>query len=65
MPMYEYMCVVCGNEYEKLLPMSKADDAQECPKCGSERSRRQLSSFAFGGGSSSAGAATAAPRPFT
>ncbi|MCB0072673.1 MAG: zinc ribbon domain-containing protein [Caldilineaceae bacterium] len=67
MPMYEYMCVTCGGTYEKLLPMSKADDAQSCPKCGSDKSRRQLSSFSFGGGSSSSSAVSAAPvsRPFT
>lgn len=68
MPMYEYMCITCGNTYEKLLPMSKADDGQECPKCGSEKSQRQLSAFSFGGGSSNSGGSFApAPvsRPFT
>ena len=65
MPMYEYMCVVCGNEYEKLVPMSQSDAAQACPKCGSDRSRRQLSSFAFGSGDRGTAPASAPRRAFT
>ncbi len=65
MPMYEYMCVVCGNEFELLASFSKADAAQICPKCGSDQSRRQLSAFAFGGGNKSASPAMAGARPFT
>ena len=64
MPMYEYMCVVCGSVHEKLVPSAQADAPQACPKCGSDRSRRQLSVFSFGGGRTAAPAAPAS-RGFT
>ncbi len=33
MPTYDYVCDVCGNEYEKFQSMSSAVDT-ECPECG-------------------------------
>jgi putative FmdB family regulatory protein len=56
MPIYEYKCGDCGNHYEQIRRMSEADTGLECPKCRSERIRRQLSSFATTSGSSSGAA---------
>ena len=66
MPLYEYYCQTCTGSFEKLTSAAKADDAQVCPNCASEQTSRQLSSFAFSGGSA-APAMTSAPAssPFT
>lgn len=53
MPIYEYQCSDCGNHYEQIRRMSEADTNLECPKCRSNRVRRQLSSFATSSGPSS------------
>ena len=53
MPMYEYRCRKCGEQFEKLRRMQDADLEQECPECQSEEVERMLSTFAAGGCSSS------------
>ena len=67
MPLYEYYCQNCGTSFEKLTSISRADDLQVCPNCASEETGRQLSSFAFSGGSSSPSLTSAPPvsSPFT
>ena len=67
MPLYEYVCQQCGQTFEKLVSMSKADDPQSCPGCAGVESRRKLSSFAVSGGSSGAPIAAGPPAgsPFT
>ena len=54
MPIYEYKCDDCGKQHEQLRRMADADRDVECPACRSIRVRRQLSSFATSGSSSSA-----------
>ena len=67
MPLYEFVCAGCGQEFELLVGFSKADDPQTCPSCGSKQSNRKVSSFAMGGSSSSGGTFSSAPvsSPFT
>ncbi len=68
MPLYEYVCQDCGQPFEKLVPMSKADAPHPCPSCASEQTQRQVSAFAVTGGSSSAMSIPAGPpagSPFT
>ncbi|MCB0047237.1 MAG: zinc ribbon domain-containing protein [Caldilineaceae bacterium] len=67
MPLYEYACHECGEVFEKLVSMSKADAPQVCPACGGGQSRRKLSSFAVSGGGRSSGGSMPAPvsSPFT
>lgn len=48
MPLYEYCCKHCGNNFEELRPMKDADKAAECPKCHSKQVERQFSTFAAG-----------------
>ncbi len=50
MPIYEYRCEECGRSFEKLRKIQDADQDVQCPYCDSEEVRRQLSSFATGGG---------------
>ncbi len=34
MPIYEYACSKCGNQFELMRPFSQADEPTACPKCG-------------------------------
>jgi len=45
MPIYEYLCLACGNLFEKLQK-SSAEEVPSCPACGATEVRRELSSFA-------------------
>jgi len=47
MPIYEYRCEDCGNEFEKLV--RRTEDLQECPQCGQTHLEQLLSTFAAGG----------------
>jgi putative FmdB family regulatory protein len=46
MPIYEYRCVDCRTTFEKLRPMSKADNPTACVHCGSPDTCRAISLFA-------------------
>jgi putative FmdB family regulatory protein len=60
MPLYEYQCNTCGEEFEKVVRFSEADLSPACPACQGEDTRKKISTFASlaafltgGGGSSS------------
>lgn len=55
MPMYEYRCRQCGEDYEELRRMQDADRDLKCPICGAEEIERLLSAFATGGCGSTGG----------
>jgi putative FmdB family regulatory protein len=42
MPIYEFECEGCGERFEELV--AAAVTALACPECGSERTRRLISS---------------------
>ena len=44
MPIYEFACSACNNEFEELVSMT-ASTSVTCPSCGSNRTEKQLSSF--------------------
>ncbi|MBI4189203.1 MAG: zinc ribbon domain-containing protein [Betaproteobacteria bacterium] len=44
MPIFEYACSSCGNEFETLVRGSVP--APECPKCHGTALRKKLSTFA-------------------
>ncbi len=46
MPMYEYSCLDCARQFERLLPMSATDQLVVCPFCQSTHVQRRLSLFA-------------------
>ena len=43
MPIYEYLCQDCGEQFEKLV---RPSDRPECPRCHSVSLTKQLSVFA-------------------
>lgn len=45
MPIYEYVCIDCGETFELLRPMQQADDQATCQSCGGERTNRAISVF--------------------
>jgi putative FmdB family regulatory protein len=45
MPIYEYVCKSCKQEFEIIRPMSQKDAPLECEKCGSKKVKRKLSVF--------------------
>ncbi|MFO7937885.1 MAG: zinc ribbon domain-containing protein [Kiritimatiellia bacterium] len=45
MPIYEYNCAKCGNDFEHLAK-SSTDRPVKCPSCGSRRLKKQFSPFA-------------------
>ena len=42
MPIYEYTCLTCDREFEKLV---NGTTAVACPACGAERVMKRLSLF--------------------
>jgi len=46
MPIYEYKCAACDEEFEKLVFGNKAVN---CPKCSSEDVKKKLSMFGMSG----------------
>ncbi|MEN6472566.1 MAG: zinc ribbon domain-containing protein [Syntrophaceae bacterium] len=47
MPIYEYKCKACGNDFEKLVSFSSKDPVS-CPKCASENVAKKISMVASG-----------------
>ena len=45
MPVYEYHCPNCDEEFEVMRPFSKADEPAPCPKCGTQ-GEKLVSTFA-------------------
>ncbi len=66
MPLYEYRCNECGDEFEKMLRFSEADRLPACPRCASQNTQKRLSKVvSFGstsGGSSSASSSSCGSR---
>lgn len=53
MPLYEYICQECGQEFEKMVRFSEASNLPPCPVCQSPDTNKRISVFAsrnFGGG---------------
>ena len=52
MPIYEYLCASCGYQFEEVQKFNEPP-LEECPDCGKNSARRQISMSAFhlkGGG---------------
>ena len=45
MPIYEYKCEKCGKVFERLAFASDENDSVECPECGGNQTKRQMSCF--------------------
>lgn len=45
MPLYEYRCKTCGEEFEKMVRFSETQ-SPVCPSCQGEKTEKKLSLFA-------------------
>lgn len=45
MPIYEYNCESCGDDFECIV--YRTDEEVSCPKCGNVNPRKKMSSFGF------------------
>jgi len=45
MPIYEYKCEKCGNQFVLRKELNEAEKGVKCPLCGAEDSRRVFSTF--------------------
>lgn len=48
MPIYEFECKECGEEFETLVLGSR--DQVTCPRCGSSKAQKKMSTCAFKAG---------------
>lgn len=46
MPLYEYRCDKCGQEFEMNLRFSEADKLPACPKCKKPNAKKKISKVA-------------------
>ncbi|NOY26791.1 MAG: zinc ribbon domain-containing protein, partial [Oligoflexia bacterium] len=46
MPIYEYRCKHCGDEFDDLVRMDTPDEDVACPKCGQHQAQRHMSAVA-------------------
>jgi len=55
MPLFEFVCSECGNQFEELVRSSSVIDGVVCPSCASSQVKKKVSTFAakVSGGSSS------------
>ncbi len=62
MPIFEYVCQVCGARFEKLVLGSRSVQIR-CPQCGAEKAEKAISRFSAGGsaGAARSGDANCAP----
>jgi putative FmdB family regulatory protein len=52
MPLYEYRCEACAEEFEVLQPIGADGSELECPECGAPRPSKLMSTFACSGDAS-------------
>jgi len=45
MPIYEYQCGKCGNQFVLPKELNEAEKTVKCPLCGAEDARRVFSTF--------------------
>ena len=45
MPIYEYLCIKCGEKFELLRRVDSGDEDICCPKCGHPKPKKVFSAF--------------------
>lgn len=48
MPMYDFHCHDCGNQFEKIVSFETSQSPLECPSCGTTNSHRMPSAPLLG-----------------
>ncbi|MFQ6091616.1 MAG: zinc ribbon domain-containing protein [bacterium] len=51
MPIYEFECARCGEQFEELIRSAVEEKILLCPKCHGRKIRRLFSAFGFKSGS--------------
>jgi putative FmdB family regulatory protein len=46
MPLYEYHCNECDEDFEKMVRFSEADQSPACPSCQSQDTHKKISRVA-------------------
>ncbi len=49
MPIFEYHCVDCETDFEKLVRSSDAGEEMTCPSCEGDHTTKKFSAFATAG----------------
>lgn len=62
MPIYEYICLKCNENFSILQSLYPSDNRTECPKCASDELKKVMSAFSCASGSES-GHSSSAPAP--
>ena len=58
MPLYEYTCPKCNQEFELIRTLSERDEPTECPACGHEGQMARHSSLVSAAGRTGAEASS-------
>ncbi len=45
MPIYDYVCLTCKKEFEKVLTLTEHDQPVTCPHCGSKQVEQEPRAF--------------------
>lgn len=45
MPIYEFKCSKCGEQFEQYRPLTGSDETVKCPKCGADHPKRHFSFY--------------------
>jgi putative FmdB family regulatory protein len=61
MPIYEYRCEECDEDFEVFVRSPSQRANPTCPKCGSHRVRKAISLFGVGGATTSTSDASCSP----
>ena len=48
MPIYEFICRQCGQEFEKIVFVSDEGKTFSCPSCGNRKTEKLMSGFSCG-----------------
>lgn len=59
MPIYDFSCLSCGSDFDKLVRSASAVSSVTCPECQSDEVKKRLSLVASRTATSSAGSAAA------
>ncbi len=43
MPTYEYLCESCEESFDKILPIARYQEPQDCPQCGEGPAKKIIS----------------------
>lgn len=53
MPVYEYHCETCGEDFDLFVRSATQRKEPECPRCGSAKVKKAVSLFGVGGAGAS------------